>query len=83
MRYATTMNETLRTGKTPQRPTEGQSTSPAEDQKARARALFDQLRADTASYERAVKGNKKELARIFEDKIKRQREELREMLGKD
>lgn len=80
MRYATTMNETLRAGK---RPTEGQSTSPAEDQKAKARALFDQLRADTASYEKAVKGNKKELARIFEDKIKRQREELREMLGKD
>lgn len=83
MRYATTINETLRAGKTPQRPTEGQSGNPAEDQKARVSALFDQLRADAASYQRAVKGNKRELARIFEDKIKRQREELREMLGKD
>ena len=79
MRYATTISETLRTGKTP---TEGQSGRPAEDQRARVSALFDQLRADAASYERAVKGNKKELAKMFEDKIKRQREELREMLGK-
>ncbi len=82
MRYATTTNETLRAGKIPQRPTEGQSGIPAEDQKARARALSDQLRANAASYERAVKGNKRALARIFEYKIKRQREELRETLRK-
>ena len=82
MRYATTTNETLRAGKIPQRPTEGQSGRQAEDQKARARALSDQLRANAASYERAVKGNKRALARIFEDKIKRQREELRETLRK-
>lgn len=80
MRYAATTNNTLRAGKIPQRPTEGQTGRPAEDQKTRARALSDQLRDNAATYERAVKCNKRAIAKLLREKMDRQREELREVV---